>query len=263
MFLPVKYIKYKLNSKGKYKIHSPYVFDLVSKCLELKIAPEDRRQIAKVRNSLKNDRRTIQIKDFGAGSHKLGNTRKISRIYKYSASKGVYARLLYQLNRHYSCNEVLELGTSLGVGTIHLALGNRKSRITTVDASPETQEIAREQAQKLGLTNIDFVCSDFHSYLSGLENKQFDLVFIDGHHDGNALRAYLKKLGPLTHNDTIFVLDDIRWSEGMLEAWEEICRDPAYHLTMDLFRMGIVLKRPQQAREHFVIKLRGVLRGMI
>ncbi|MGV3629909.1 MAG: O-methyltransferase [Bacteroidota bacterium] len=263
MFLPVKYIKYKLNSKGKYKIHSPYVFDLVSKCLALQISPEDQKQTEAFKTSLKNDKRLIQIRDFGAGSHKLGTTRKISDIYKYSATKGVYARLLYQLNRHYACKEVLELGTSLGAGTIHLALGNPSSAITTVDASPETQEVAREQAQKLGLSHINFVCSEFRSYLSKLENKQFDLVFIDGHHDGTALLSYLEQLENFTHADTMFILDDIRWSKGMLAAWEKICTDPHYHLTMDFFRMGIALKRPQQAKEHFVIKLKGVLSGMI
>lgn len=263
MFLPVKYIKYKLNSKGKYKIHSPYVFDLVSKCLELKIDPEDQKQIAALRTSLKKDKRLIRITDLGAGSHKLGTTRKIRDIYKHSASKGVYARLLYQLNRYYACKEVLELGTSLGMGTVHLALGNPNAQITTVDASPETQEIAREQAQKLGLTNLYFVCSDFQSYLSKLENKQFDLIFIDGHHDGKALLSYLDQLQTFSHDDTLFILDDIRWSEGMLAAWEQICADPQYHLTMDFFRMGIILKRPQQAKEHFVIKIRGVISGML
>lgn len=263
MFLPVKYIKYKLNSKGKYKIHSPYVFDLVSNCLELKIAPQDRKLLAALRERLKKDKRTIEIRDFGAGSHKLGNIRKISDIYRVSASKGVYARLLYQLTRHYRFDEILELGTSLGAGALHLALGNPDAKITTVDASPETQQIARENAEKTGISNIDFVCSDFQSYLGNLHDKRFDLIFIDGHHDGKALLSYLDQLQPFSHDDTLFILDDIRWSEGMFSAWEQICADPRYHLTMDFFRMGIILKRPQQAREHFVIRLRGVLRGMI
>ncbi len=263
MFLLVKYIKYKLKSKGKYKIHSPFVFDFASKCLALKMAPDDRDLLSAIRQKLRRDSRSIEMKDFGAGSRKLGKMRKVKDIFRVSASKGVYARLLYQLNRHYAFEQVLELGTSLGVGTIHLALGNRKAQITTVDASAETQAIARENAAEAGLENIRFIASDFQSFLSGNMSQKFDLVFVDGHHDGKALLAYLDRLDPLTHDDTLFILDDIRWSEGMFVAWEQIRQSGKYHLTMDLFRMGIIAKRPQQAKEHFIIKLRGVLRGML
>lgn len=263
MFLLPKYINYKLNSKGKYKIHSPYVFDFVSKCLELKPDAGDTARLELFRSNLKNDHRTLRVEDFGAGSKKLGEQRKVSRIYRVSASKGVYARLLYQLNRHYGCKQVLELGTSLGVGTAHLALGNPVSQVMSVDASAETQQIAQENTQKSGISNIRFVHADFNTYLDSLQQERFDLVFIDGHHDGQALLSYLEKLQAFSHEETIFVLDDIRWSENMLNAWEKICADPGYHLTMDLFRMGIAIRRPQQAKEHFAIRLKGVLRGMI
>lgn len=263
MLLIGEYIKYKLNSKGKYDIHSPFVFDFVTKCLTNKLLSEDEKIISKFKVELAKDTRKIKIQDFGAGSKKLGNIRSVQQIFKNAASKGVYAKLLYQLNLYYDCKKVLEFGTSLGVGTVHLALGNKNAQITTVDACLETQQIAKENISKFGIRNIDFIHSDFESYIDGLENEKFDLIFIDGHHDGTAMLKYLNKLQSFSHENTIFVLDDIRWSDGMFEAWNELVKSENDHLTLDLFRMGIVMKRPQQAKEHFVIKLKGVLGGMI
>lgn len=263
MHLIGEYIKYKLNSKGKHDIHSPFVFDFVTNCLTIKLVPEDDYQISKLKSELLNDKRKIEIQDFGAGSKKLGNIRSIQQICKNAASKGVYARLLYQLNSYFKCENVLEFGTSLGLGSIHLALGNKKCNIITVDACFETQQIAKENANKLGVRNIQFIHSDFESYIKSLMDQKFDLIFIDGHHDGKALLSYLKYLEQFSHENTIFVLDDIRWSDGMFEAWNELVKNEQYHLTLDLFRMGIVMKRPQQAKEHFMLKLTGILRGMI
>jgi hypothetical protein len=65
---------------------------------------------------------------------------------------------------------------------------------------------------------------------------------------------YLEKLKNNTHSETIFLLDDIRWSQSMLKAWNKIKADNYYILTIDLFRMGIISPRPQQQKEHFVLR---------
>lgn len=154
------------------------------------------------------------------------------------------------------------MGTSLGVGTQHLALGNPDCQIVSVDACSETQKIAREYAEQNKIDNVEFVTSDFLSYFQQLENKTFDLVFVDGHHDGKALEEYLRILDQFTHDETVFILDDIRWSDGMFATWKKLLENERFHLTMDLFRIGIVLKRTHQHKENFTIKMQGVLKGM-
>ena len=64
----------------------------------------------------------------------------------------------------------------------------------------------------------------------------------------------LDLLAPTLHDETIVIIDDIRWSKDMLEYWKQFKEMERYHLTMDLFRMGIVMKRSHQQKEHFVIK---------
>ncbi|MDA9206991.1 class I SAM-dependent methyltransferase, partial [Crocinitomicaceae bacterium] len=59
-----------------------------------------------------------------------------------------------------------------------------------------------------------------------------------------------------THDQTIFILDDIRWSKSMLDSWNNLIKSDAFNLSMDFFRMGVLIKRPQQVKEHFILKLR-------
>jgi predicted O-methyltransferase YrrM len=250
-----EYINYRWNAKGRQGTHSPFVYDFADKCLKIPIDSTFDTNRKTLFKELKTNNSTIQIEDFGAGSKYLGNERKISQIFKTSSSKGKYGDLLYRLAKHYQPETILEFGTSLGIGTIHLTSGNPTSSIRTVEACAETRNQALKNIRTFGITTIQSQLCTFDLFLSSYEGEPFDLVFVDGHHDGEAVKKYMLQLEKFSHNDTIFILDDIRWSNSMLEAWKWFIHNPDYHVTIDLFRMGIVLRRPQQEKEHFTIKL--------
>ena len=88
------------------------------------------------------------------------------------------------------------------------------------------------------------------------ESEEGELRLPAYSYDGEALKYYLKLLSNYIHNDTIIVLDDIRWSKSMFNAWNKIKLEKKYHLSMDFFRMAILMKRTQQAKEHFILKLK-------
>lgn len=255
MNLAFEYIKYRWNAKGRHGTHSPFVYDFVDQCMQIQLDENFIEEREKLLKSLKADNRTITIEDFGVGSKKLSNQRRISQIFITSSSNGKYGDLLYQLSAFYKPEHILEFGTSLGIGTIHFSKGNSDSNIVTVEACQATRNEALENFRKLNCTNIESTLATFSSFLETYTGEKFDLVFIDGHHDGTALKNYLELLNPFTHNDTFFILDDIRWSNSMFEAWKELCASQDYHVTMDLFRMGIILKRTQQEKEHFVVSI--------
>ena len=255
MNLLFEYIKYRWNSRGRHGIHSPFVYDFVDKCLPIDVSPQSSKELKAYSNRLKNDSRTIEIFDAGVGSKHLGTQRKVKDVFKISSSKGKYGLLLYRLVHFYQPKEILEFGTSLGVGTFHLAYGNSKCQITTVEACPQTFNCANEQLQLSDISNVKTVNTTFQAFLTAYSGPRFDLVFVDGHHDGTALLSYMDQLKAHTHSDTIFVLDDIRWSDSMYQAFQELVKSADFHVSMDLFRVGILVPRPQQVKEHFVVKL--------
>ncbi|MDX2362788.1 MAG: class I SAM-dependent methyltransferase [Crocinitomicaceae bacterium] len=253
MKLGLEYIKYRRKAKRRHGIHSPFVYNLQDKVLRTKIDEDHNQALENLFNTLAANNDIIEIDDHGAGSKRLTNNRKISSIFKTSSSRGKYGRMLYSLARHYQPKTVLEFGTSLGIGSICMQLGNSQTKITTVEACTNTRKVALENFARLGIDHIESVQATFDHYLNSLKSESFDLVFIDGHHDGDALLHYLERLIPFTHNETIFVLDDIRWSESMLEAWNSVIQNYSYHVTLDFFRMGIVIPRIEQEKEHFVL----------
>ena len=252
MNLICEFIQYQWLAKKRHGIHSPFVYDLSDKCFTIQREKADEILLKNYESNLKSNNTKIHIQDFGVGSRKMGIERSINQIYKNSSSKGKFGKLLYQLNNYYQFKNVLEFGTSLGIGTLNLHLGCKTSKITSLEACPETHRFTSSQLN--AFPNIQLINQTFEDFLNESQNQKFDFVFIDGHHDGEALLNYLGKLKSLTHSETIFLLDDIRWSQSMLDAWNSIKTDTNYNLTIDLFRMGIISPRPQQQKEHFILR---------
>lgn len=249
-----EYFNYIIKAKGRHGTHSPFVYSFVNECLKTNMDNNFLLERKKLFNILKNDQRIIEISDFGAGSKRLSNKRKINKIFQYNSSKGKFGILLYKIVKHYQPSAILEMGTSLGVGTFQMAFANKNASIISIEACDSIHSIAKETLSNSTLKNFELIKSTFDNYFNNLKDQKFDLVYVDGHHNGTALLTYLKTLKKFTHNDTIFIIDDIRWSDDMFNAWKDIIKSNEYNLTMDLFRMGIVIPRKQQMKEHFIIR---------
>ncbi len=89
--------------------------------------------------------------------------------------------------------------------------------------------------------------------LSQIQNV--DLAYIDGNHRKTPTLSYFRQFQQRSTDNSIFIFDDIHWSEGMEEAWKEIQQHPAVTLTVDLFFIGLVFFRKDfKAKQHFVIR---------
>ena len=248
-----EYIKYRWNAKSRHGIHSPFVYDLTDRCFKITIDEAFMRKRKQLFKTLRHNKSVLNIKDLGAGSKKLSEKRMVSTIFKVSSSKGKYADLLYRISAFYKPQTILELGTSLGTGTIHLSKGNPASKITTIEGCPQTRKEALKTVDFMQCENIECIESDFKSFIANEMHSNIDLLYIDGHHDGEALKTYLNQLDMWISNDTLILLDDIRWSNSMYQAWKEIISEEKYHVSIDLFRMGLIMKRSQQEKEHFIL----------
>lgn len=253
--LVLEYIKYHWKAKGRHGTHSPFIYKMVDECFRVPIKDKDELAIKHLIYQLKSTKESIHVQDFGAGSKNLKAERKISSILKISSSKGKYAQLFYKLAAFYKPKRILEFGTSLGIGTIHFAKGNPNTMVTTVEACAQTSKVAKNNFDNLGVKNVQLFNKTFNEFIEKEQLSIYDLIFIDGHHDGDALLNYLDQLEPYIHADTFVILDDIRWSDSMFTAWEKLQKDKRFNVSIDLFRMGILLKRPGQRKEHFVVKL--------
>jgi predicted O-methyltransferase YrrM len=259
MHLIREYINYIRKAQGRHQIHSPFVYDFVDKCLRISFSNDLKEKYKSLTRRLSNNETRINTTDLGAGSKKMGTSRAVSSIYKNASCKGTYAKLLYQISKHYQPTNILELGTNLGVGTFFLNEGNPNAYITTIDGCLETQNVAKQHILN---KNVHFVHASFDDYLDALTTQKFDLIYIDGDHRGVSLIRYLAKLDHYCHSETLIVLDDIRWSEDMLNTWKKLINSETYHLTLDLFKVGILIKKQGKEKEHFMLRIKNVLTSL-
>jgi len=232
------------------------VFALTDSCLTTKVDKNFNTLRKKWFAQLRRDKEAFPVTDLGAGSRKIGSMRSAAKLLKTSSSKGIYGDVLYKLARYFQPSVILELGTSIGVGTVHLKKGCPAAHILTVEGCPNTLAKACAQFDQWGLSGVTTLNASFAEVLKHPPFQLYDMVYLDGHHDGKATLEYLQILDAQTHDETLFILDDIRWSNGMWEAWQQLVQNPHYHVTVDLGRMGLIWKRPQQTKEHFAIRPR-------
>ena len=258
MHIIIAYIKFLWRSSNQHGVHSPFVYNLVTRCFYDKKKKPAYEKIKEYRRSLLKNTESIEVTDFGAGSRVFrSDTRKVSAIAKNAGITPSRARLLNRLIPYLNIKNAIEIGTSVGIGTAAMAAGNEIT-ITTIEGCPETARVAKENLRKHGFQETDFKIGEFDNVLKNIisetEKPKFDLVYFDGNHQKEATLSYFEKLLPTAHNDTVFIFDDIHWSPQMEEAWEEIKKHPAVKVTIDTFFWGFVFFRREQEKEHFVIR---------
>lgn len=250
------YLKHCLHSTNQHGIHSPFVYDLITKCFYDKSDHPEYSILKKYRNKLLRSNETINVTDFGAGSRVFrSNTRKVSAIAKNAGISNKRQRLLYRLVRYFRPECILELGTSLGLGTSALALGNPSAHVITVEGCFNTSARAQEMFKEFELNNIRLYNETFDEFFAKDTTETFDLVYIDGNHSKEKTLQYFEMLLEKTHNDSVIVLDDIYWSRSMMEAWEQIMEHPDVTVSIDTYQWGILFFRKEQEKQHFCIRV--------
>ncbi|MCB7481345.1 O-methyltransferase [Christiangramia sediminis] len=277
LFQLTSYLKFLLKSQNQHGLHSPFVYDLVTKCFYDKSYHGGYELIKDYRNDLLRNKNLIEVTDFGAGSRVFkSNRRPVFSIAKNAGITLHRAKLIHRLTKYLNINKALELGTSLGIASSAIA-ANKKTSLITIEGCPETSKVVRKQIKKYDLNNIQLMNTRFETAISQLspylKNKQettdngqppnsqprtdqkFDLIYFDGNHQKQATLNYFKKLLPTAHNDSVFIFDDIHWSPEMEEAWEEIKANPKVQVTIDTYQWGLVFFRKEQQKQDFTIRV--------
>ncbi|WP_406684242.1 class I SAM-dependent methyltransferase [Seonamhaeicola sp. MEBiC1930] len=250
----IQYIKFLFKSTNQHGVHSPFVYNLVTKCFYDKTDYLEYKTIKTYRNKLLKNKNTIQVNDLGPGSRKAKtNERQICEIAHTSGTTYNRAKLLFRLSKYLKSENILELGTSLGIATHAISLGNPKASSTTIEGCPNISAFTKNTLKEFKTINIQN--ADFKDALISLTHKSYDLIFFDGNHQKETTINYFETLLKSAHNDSVFIFDDIYWSKGMTQAWETIKQNTKVTVTIDTFFWGLAFFRKEQVKEHFTIRL--------
>ena len=192
---------------------------------------------------------TLAFIDFGAGHPKEGTVsrRRLAHLAGATGTDRRKALWLHALvadaieNRSAEATSVriLEVGASLGLGALAMLTGHETAlQYVGLEGSPEVAQWAQGAVDPW---KGQIVIGPFDRTLPAVlgDKEEWDVVFLDGHHEGAALLDQWQCIRPHLRAGGCVILDDIRWSIDMHAAWLELAEQPDM-VALDLFRMGVL-----------------------
>ena len=200
------------------------------------------------RSELYADHRKISFEEIGSSAEMT-----IAEVARRAASPEIWVRFFYQLSKTNIVNNVLEIGTNLGVSGQYFIKGledKKNTKFITLEGVKGLCEIASSRFDTLS-------SQDRFEVIHGLYDKtlpevvksktRFDLVFIDGNHQYEATLNYFEMLKDNLADKAMVIFDDIHWSEGMRRAWREICEQKGIVFSINFFKLGMVVFDPKKS----------------
>lgn len=255
-----KYIQYYVkasNGKG-HGVHSPFVFQFIQEVLLNKQVPNDAQIIESKRAQLLSNNSIVEVWDRGAGSrHHNQSKRVVKHIAAAALKPKKYAQLLARIVDYFQPENIIEMGTSLGLTTCYLAKAANGQPVFTMEGAPAVAEWAKKTISDLQVQNAEIIEGDFNITLPDLLQKinRVGMAYIDGNHQYIPTMQYFRDLLKKSDENSFFIFDDIHWSAEMEKAWDEIKQDAAVTLTIDLFYIGLVFFRKENKEPmHYTIR---------
>jgi hypothetical protein len=217
------WLKYMLLRKSKYKIHSPFVYEFMTKVLYDKGSNRDYDLILRIS-------RLVDGKRFATRSRRK------------------QARFLYRLVRFMEPETVLSFGKVSALNTSALALGNLQTKVYL-----EQSNEFLETLSSMGVVNVNLIHpeTDKEEELERC-NTGFVLYGIEDFEEDtwNNLEDGMAQ----ADEDTVLVFEGIHHNRRTEAAWEAIKASEGVTLTMDLYGMGLVFFREGIEKQDFVLK---------
>lgn len=150
--------------------------------------------------------------------HTFGR-KELNEIIKLWSVPKKSAEVLENLVILTGAKNVLEVGTSAGYSTLHLASGakNNNGKVYTIELLQEKIDLAKSNFQKSGLQNITLIEAEASKVLNDWNFGEIDFVFLDA--DKENYGKYLDLLLPKMKIGTIIVADNINDYGHMMEDY--------------------------------------------
>ena len=186
----------------------------------------------------------------------MSGKEKLSDIAAKSLAPPLLAQLYTRIIKQLKAETIIELGTSLGITTLYLALRN-EAQVVTLEGNKAVADIAITNFEFFDKKNISVIHGNIDKTLKeALFNmRKVDFVLMDANHRYEPTMRYFDIVSKRVKEKSIVIIDDIHRSAEMSKAWKEISNHELVYGSIDLFRCGILFFEPSLTRQHFVWEL--------
>jgi len=211
-------------------------FDRLRQQSSLLIAKSRLVEIERSRDRMRYDDTPLVDGSFGdAGPFDYdgeGKSHTVAKVVGVSRSKTSAENLFFHILSSRARHGI-EIGTNVGVSSAYIGAAMDAHgpdwTLTTFEASPYRIRLARKLHASARLDdNITCVQGLFYETLPVVmasSERAFDLAFIDGQHQYQPTLDFMNIVYERAAPESLFIFDDIEWSDEMRGAWAAIRSD--------------------------------------
>jgi len=198
-------ILYKIRHHKGHGIHSPFVFNLITKVIEEKTP-----------------------------YHAYDDVRALIEPYTFLYLKK-YNLLSFRLINYFNVGRILEIGSGYGLNSICMTAPSSSIKCISVETNEKKYNVARKIYQDW--------CRDIELHtkpqLPELKAKQ-DCIFLDLNNYTSLPTDTCKYLGNISHEKTFIIVKGIRTNRRNQALWRSVVNMDTRTVVLDLFNIGIV-----------------------
>ena len=175
MFYKIKsYGKFLLKSTNQHGVHSPFVYNLVTKCFYDKTQYRAYKNISNYKKNILN--------------------KSVSCTLNGSATYKATDKLLFRLTQYFKPKNILELYTASGINTYTMSLGNPNTHITTIESCLNTSRFTKHLFTLNTQKNINIISVDCNSGIKNLNKNTYDFIVFNKKKDEDTTLNTFKTL---------------------------------------------------------------------
>ncbi|MDR2805011.1 MAG: hypothetical protein LBB85_05115 [Dysgonamonadaceae bacterium] len=225
----------KIRYRKGFGVHSPFVYNLITKVVEDKSAYYSFEEIENFRRQL------------------LSNN-ELGRITARETPSAAYGALLFRTVNFFKCRNVIEIGSSTGVMGLYLGMASHtRCNCRLLDERRGLAQPVKQFALAHNLTNLQYTEGDYNDNISRLraELPHADLLFIHRWPETATIHKWMNLCSPLIGKHSILIIDGIYRNKEMREIWQTLKQDPKSRVIVDLYALGMVFFNDKLPKRYY------------
>jgi len=227
--------------RGGYGVHSPFVFELITKVIEEKRAYYCYESLRKIRWQLQQEERKIKI------GNKEMSVKRALRQHCFSTSE---CELLFRLANYFQPAMIGVVGSGLGLVPLYLAAYSKTMQCVVFEPEQDIAQIAQNVIHKSVKASIDVIEKAFDTAHLPLAHPYDLIVWGKGIAEEFTVDVF-EKILPHVAEQCVLVLSGINDSSKAKQTWQTICTHPRVTVTVDLCTLGIIYLHPNLNRKTY------------
>lgn len=234
-------------------VHSPFVFNLITKVIEEKCLYYSFYDIELVRRQFFFRQELIAYPD----SRQKGLFRQctVGGIVRREGIRPAHGALLFRLANYFKPQHILQVGASVGLSTLYLTSYAKGLKCIVLENVPAFADIARQVFDKAGCTSVELRVGAYKALLPAAleEMKRPDFIFFNALEDETDAAELFNQCLAHVHNDTVCVCAGIQTTPRMRAFWKTVCGLPEVTVTLDLYSVGIILFNKKLHKRNYIV----------